>query len=436
MTLGQRIQELRKQAGLSQEGLGEALGVSRQAVSKWEGDNGIPELDTLIAMSRLFGITVGQLLGVEEPEGTADKEEKAPVGFTEEQVEEILRRYVEESRRPVEETEGKYPLGSWIIAACAVILAIVMVVVGIGKVREVKDSINTLWSNVEDIENVVTNMRNQMGDLSTNIRDQVSAALEEQDNMISTFEYEVYGFDLKEETVDLRLNATLKEYTAGSRLQFVLNWQKTDETKGQTVTEPVSGPEFTAEVTIPMNFHLDISIREVLPDGSHREQKVNTVYSGMHPDNFSFHVGEIFDPLCLSIYHWSGQKTNVKEFGHLTIYTGINEENSSEDLLWPVSAHVTYVLINPKEDTEKTEESYQLVLDKNQKMSSWQASRENYLPWTVFPGARFDATLTIVDNLGRTFTFRDSAFVDAKGEWSRTPGAIRLDQEPEVTWPE
>ena len=35
MTLGQRIQELRKQAGLSQEGLGEALGVSRQAVSKW-----------------------------------------------------------------------------------------------------------------------------------------------------------------------------------------------------------------------------------------------------------------------------------------------------------------------------------------------------------------------------------------------------------------
>ena len=66
MTLGQRIQELRKQRGMSQEALGDALGVSRQAVSKWEGDNGIPELDTLIAMSRLFEVTVGQLLGVEE----------------------------------------------------------------------------------------------------------------------------------------------------------------------------------------------------------------------------------------------------------------------------------------------------------------------------------------------------------------------------------
>ena len=68
MTLGQRIQELRKQNGLSQEGLGEVLGVSRQAVSKWEGDNGIPELDTLIAMSRLFGVTIGELLGVESGE--------------------------------------------------------------------------------------------------------------------------------------------------------------------------------------------------------------------------------------------------------------------------------------------------------------------------------------------------------------------------------
>ena len=75
MTLGQRIQELRKQNGLSQEGLGEALGVSRQAVSKWEGDNGIPELDTLIAMSRLFGITIGDLLGVEEAVPAAEPAE-------------------------------------------------------------------------------------------------------------------------------------------------------------------------------------------------------------------------------------------------------------------------------------------------------------------------------------------------------------------------
>lgn len=67
MTLGQRIQELRKGLGLSQEELGERVGVSRQAISKWEGDLTIPELDNLIALSKLFGLTVGQLLGVEQP---------------------------------------------------------------------------------------------------------------------------------------------------------------------------------------------------------------------------------------------------------------------------------------------------------------------------------------------------------------------------------
>ena len=77
MTLGQRIQEQRKKMGLSQEALGEALGVSRQAISKWEGDLTIPELDKLIALSRLFGLSVGRLLGVEEPaEGTECRQEE------------------------------------------------------------------------------------------------------------------------------------------------------------------------------------------------------------------------------------------------------------------------------------------------------------------------------------------------------------------------
>lgn len=68
MTLGQRIQALRKEHDLSQEGLGEKLGVSRQAISRWEMDGAVPEVDKLIAMSKLFQIPLGQLLGVEEPE--------------------------------------------------------------------------------------------------------------------------------------------------------------------------------------------------------------------------------------------------------------------------------------------------------------------------------------------------------------------------------
>lgn len=72
MTIGQRIAQCRKQLGISQEALGEKLDVSRQAISKWEGDAALPEIDKLIALSRLFGVTVGWLLGVEELPGDKD----------------------------------------------------------------------------------------------------------------------------------------------------------------------------------------------------------------------------------------------------------------------------------------------------------------------------------------------------------------------------
>ncbi len=283
MTLGQRIQELRKQAGMSQEALGEALGVSRQAVSKWEGDNGIPELDTLIAMSRLFGITVGQLLGVETPEEVADKEEKeTSAGFTEEQVEEILRRYVEESRQ--HDRHNRASILARIVAVCCVAAVGIVALVSTGQIREIKRSINTLWSNVVDIESVVTNVRNQMGGLS----DELRGVLEEQSSLISTFDYEVVEFDVEKQTVDFKISTTLKEYTEGSKVQFLLDWKKVDhQTKGELVCDPVEGPKFVTTVTIPMNYQLNIGIRVLQADGTILEQQAETVNSGMHPGEFA-----------------------------------------------------------------------------------------------------------------------------------------------------
>lgn len=76
MTLGQRIQEHRLRLELSQEGLGEKLGVSRQAVSKWEADAAVPDTDKLIALSKLFGLTLNELLQVEGPEGAFDSRQE------------------------------------------------------------------------------------------------------------------------------------------------------------------------------------------------------------------------------------------------------------------------------------------------------------------------------------------------------------------------
>ena len=66
MTTGQRVAQKRKELGLSQEALGEKLGVSRQSIYKWESDSALPEVEKLVVLSRLFGVSVGWLLGVEE----------------------------------------------------------------------------------------------------------------------------------------------------------------------------------------------------------------------------------------------------------------------------------------------------------------------------------------------------------------------------------
>lgn len=65
MTFGEKIQKLRKEAGLSQEELSYQLGVSRQAISKWERDNGYPETEKIVRMSKIFHVTLDYLLNEE-----------------------------------------------------------------------------------------------------------------------------------------------------------------------------------------------------------------------------------------------------------------------------------------------------------------------------------------------------------------------------------
>ena len=62
MTLGEKILALRTQKEMSQEDLAAALEVSRQSVSKWETDQSVPDLDKIIRLADLFGVTVDQLV--------------------------------------------------------------------------------------------------------------------------------------------------------------------------------------------------------------------------------------------------------------------------------------------------------------------------------------------------------------------------------------
>lgn len=66
MEFHEKLQELRKQKGLTQEELAEVLFVSRSAVSKWESNRGYPNIESLKAIAKFFGVTVDTLLSGEE----------------------------------------------------------------------------------------------------------------------------------------------------------------------------------------------------------------------------------------------------------------------------------------------------------------------------------------------------------------------------------
>lgn len=393
MTLGQRIQELRKQAGLSQEGLGEALGVSRQAVSKWESDGGIPELDTLIAMSRLFHITVGQLLGVETPEEQEEFPE-ATGGFTEEQVEDILRRYVEESRPPKETAASQLTKWGW-AGAAAVVVATVLVVLFV--------QINSLRSTVSllsgDVSRLQVDVSNNLNGLSGQIRDQIYTVLEEEAKLLNTFDWSLEDFDWEAQTATVSFRATLKEYQPGSTMQFIADYITTDKAEGQVSGDFVDGPNFEGRITVPLNYHTDVSIRVMDTDGTLWEQAVDTIYS-LHPDNFWVEVYNLQGVFALTI-HGKGLMSATTETAvgqpHIELVTGHPE------LFIPVEAHLVAAV--------NGEEVFSRALTITESMEGanifWATIPEGYFEITLEEYDRLELTLTVTDSLGREREFRD-----------------------------
>lgn len=73
MNIADRIQYLRKTKGLSQEELADKVGVSRQAVSKWESEQSTPDIEKIIIMSELFEVTTDYILKGIEPVNMINK---------------------------------------------------------------------------------------------------------------------------------------------------------------------------------------------------------------------------------------------------------------------------------------------------------------------------------------------------------------------------
>ena len=80
MDFSKNLQLLRKEAGLSQEEVAEKLHLSRQAVSKWESAQALPDIGTCIKLCEILNVTPNRLMGIEEPQAAVEQENKPPKG--------------------------------------------------------------------------------------------------------------------------------------------------------------------------------------------------------------------------------------------------------------------------------------------------------------------------------------------------------------------
>lgn len=95
MTIADKISRLRKEKGLSQEAFAEALGVSRQSVSKWESGSALPDTDKIIAMSELFGVSTDFILKEDSFVSEPEENPEPPAAQTE------VKMKKEKNKKPV-----------------------------------------------------------------------------------------------------------------------------------------------------------------------------------------------------------------------------------------------------------------------------------------------------------------------------------------------
>ena len=206
MTLGQRIQELRKQKNLSQEQLGEAMGVSRQAISKWEGDLTIPELDKLIALSKFFGLTVGELLGVEQP-APAEEPSAPPAPDWEPVVERYLSAAAESERK----SRRWLTVGMAGVAVAALVLAFALV--------RANERVDSLRVRVSDLQNQVSNLNSSIAHQYSYFNEQLTA-MKNQASLVEDYSHALLGV----ENGKCRLEVTVipKAYEEGMTAKLTL----------------------------------------------------------------------------------------------------------------------------------------------------------------------------------------------------------------------
>lgn len=268
MTTGRRVARKRKELGLSQEALGEKLGVSRQSIYKWESDSALPEVEKLVALSRLFDVSVGWLLGVEE--------EAAPGGgeLSEKQlalVEEIAARYAPRPRLSARRMAA--------VKVSAAASAVCLCVVLWGFYQRLED----LTRNYSHLQAAITQVESGVNGQIGGISSRVEELLREQNAVTADYATTLVGADPSASQAFFQAYAVPKNYVEGMTAEF---YAGNGGNQFPVVrVEQREGRRFAADLKCGLVEDIQISVAFVYPDGT-RQTQVLDRYTGLYGQTF------------------------------------------------------------------------------------------------------------------------------------------------------
>lgn len=269
MELYEKLYELRRASGMSQEELAEKLGVSRQAVSKWESGATQPELPKLIELSKIYQVSVDALLSLEHAKEPQDSSPAAE-GASRDTVEDApaakpnLRTFCAQHKKS--------------IGGAAVALA-ALIAVGV----HYNNRINTLSTQVNDLRSQLYSVQSNLSSQIDGISNNVSDILTRESSLISQYNYEITNVDFKKQECTLAFSLLPKTISEGTTVIIGV----TDHGNSSPLDSyrPGYSADLTQDgfgylhgsVTVPLSDELGVGVN-FKHDGETQSEELDTIY--------------------------------------------------------------------------------------------------------------------------------------------------------------
>lgn len=277
MTVGQRIAQKRKELGLSQEGLGDKLGVSRQAIYKWESDASLPEVEKLVALSRIFSVPVGWLLGEEEhPSSQTDSQSAELTEAQIKMVQEIADRYLAAQTARTPQPPVKRRRWLVLVGCGAAVVAAALFLNLFSQLNRVSQDYGNLQNA---ISNVSYNVDSQIGSIASRVEE----ILKSQNQLTASYNAEYLSSNLEEGTASFALEAVPKTYVEGMEAVFLADCGDGPLEFPGVLGE---GQSFSAEITVPLTDSITLSV--VFVNGERRETQMLDVFTYLLSDTYPY----------------------------------------------------------------------------------------------------------------------------------------------------